>query len=553
MKKSPYFLWQSTQAKAFSEFAESDCVLIQGGTAKAYIITECDDSVAQNAAKDLVNGIEQMTGCRLPFEKYDNAIPIYLGKAALRAAPQLKLPENEGFVLAVSESAVYAVGNDTDPFDGTALAVTAMLGALGFGWFGPDELWKITPKSGDAILPAANLVSQPHFISRRNRVLEQQPQLGKRWGLGGVRSEIEHKYGHFFPPHIYEEKHPEYYALSGGTRSTKHKKWWELCLSNEDVQKGMAEQVCEFFREHPEWKGLSIGQNDGNGEPDSIDYANWCECDACKAFAPTFSDAVLRFSNKVASYVYEEFPDHTLMFYGYFGTYPAPTVKCPEPISPNLQLTLCKECGFTGRIRTNESCTDKDHPPFAENYRQWKSQGLEHIVIYEWNCPGAANPAWKEAFWVQGDVGFDNLKWFYENGVDFVYFDQGPNDSYERRNNVFPLRWPQWYCMAHCCYNTDLEFETVMKDACEKLYGKGADRMLAFYKVLADANAHCRYPHFNWGLPLVGEIYDEQYITLAEEALCAAEKTENLTPPQQERIAAGRAEWEKTKKMALIQ
>lgn len=548
MKRSPYFLWQTDSAPAKLGFAESDCVLVLEGTAKAYTVTEPDDAAARTAAGQFAEHIYKMTGCRLPDSPFEGGTPVYIGRAA-----ELDLPDTEGFALAVGKDAVYAAGNDNDPFTGTAFAVTAMLEALGFGWFGPEELWQKVPQNKTAVLPAVNMISRPHFISRRNRVLEQQYELGVHWGLGGVRSEIEHKYGHFFPPHVYEQTHPEYYALSNGTRATKDKKWWELCLSNEEVQKGMARQVCEFFREHPEWHGYSIGQNDGNGIKDSIDYANWCECEECRKFAPTFSDAVLRFSNKVASLVYEEFPEHTLMFYGYFGTYPAPTVPCPEPISPNLQLTLCKECGFTGKIRTDEACSDAEHPPFAENYRRWKETGLEHIAIYEWNCPGAANPAWKEAFWVQGEVGFDNLKWFYENGVDFVYFDQGPNDSYERRNNAFPIRWPQWYCMAHACYNTSLKFDDVLLDACEKLYGNASSLMFEFYKAMEQANAHCHYPHFNWGLPLVGEIYDDEFIERVEKALCAAENADGICKLQRERIAQQRSEWEKTKNMAKIQ
>lgn len=553
MEKNPYFLWRTETAKAIPGFSESDCALVADGRARAYIVADSLDTAAQNAAKTLADAVEKMTGCRLSFQSFEGGTPVYLGAAALKAAPELTLPDDECFLLAVSKKAVFAAGNDREPFCGTAFSVTAMLEVMGFGWFGPDRLWQVVPDCDTARLPAANFISRPHFISRRNRVLEQEPELGGKWGLGGVKSEIEHKYGSFFPPAVYEQEHPEYYALSGGTRSTQNKKWWELCLSNEEVQRLMAEKVCEFFREHPDWKGLSIGQNDGNGEIDSIDYANWCECENCRKFAPTFSDAVLRFSNKVAALVYQEFPEHTLMFYGYFGTYAAPAEKCREPVSPNLQLTLCKECGFTGKIRTGEACCDDSHPPFAENFRQWKAQGIKHIAIYEWNCPGAANPAWKEALWVQGDVGLDNLKWFYENGVDFVYIDQGPNSSYERVNKPFGVRWMQWYCMARGCYNTSLAFNDIMSDACKKLFGNAAKEMLSFYSVLAQANAHCRYPHFNWGLPLVGEIYDDEYRQLAEKELQRAEAIGSLTPEQTARIAEQRSEWEKTKKMAMIQ
>lgn len=397
MKENPYFLWQTEPIKALPKFAESDCALVKNGSACAYIVAE-SDAVSQNAAAEFSDAIEKMTGCRLPLQSFENGIPVYLGAAAFKAAPELKKIKGEFFSLFVSRNAVFAAGNDAEPFYGTDFSVTAMLEALGFGWFGPGKLWQVFPESGTVILPAANFVSKPHFNSRRNRVLEQEPVLGKKWGLGGIKSEVEHKYGYFFPPDIYEKEHPEYYALSRGTRSTRNKRWWELCLSNEEVQRSMAEKVCAFFREHPEWTGLSIGQNDGNGEPGSIDYANWCECENCRKFAADFSGAVLRFSNKVAALVHKEFPEHTLMFYGYFGTYKAPAEKCPEPISPNLQLTLCKECGFTGKIRTDEACSDEQHPPFAENFRKWKSQGIKHIAIYEWNCPGAANPAWKKRF-----------------------------------------------------------------------------------------------------------------------------------------------------------
>lgn len=552
MQSDPYFLWRTDTTEAISGIAQSDCALVLKGKPVAYLVTEECDSVGSAAATQLNAMLEKMTGCRLPQGSFEGGAPIYIGTAAKKEY-QSDLPEGEAFLLVATEEAVYAFGNDSDPFTGTLFAVNAMLEALGFGFFGPDGLWTVIPESDTAVLPGVNMISRPHFISRRNRVLEFFPALGAKWGLGGVRSEIEHKYASFFPPAQYEKEHPEYYAYSGGTRATEGKRWWELCLSNPEVQKKTAEKVCDFFEKNPGWHGISIGQNDGNGIPGSVDYANWCECEACKAFAPTHSDAVLRFSNLVARRVYEKFPDRTLMFYGYFGTYPSPTVPCHEPISHNLQLTLCKECGFTGKIRTGDACTDSEHPPFDENFRKWKASGLKHIAIYEWNCPGAANPAWKEAFWVQGNIATDNLSWFYENGVDFVYFDQGPNESYERLEDVFSLRWPQWYVTARCCYNTNLDFDSIISYACKLLYGAAAKEMLRFYKCLEKANSNAVTPHFNWGLPLVGEVYNSRISAEISSALKKAESVAGLTSIQRARIEKQRAEWEKTEKMAEIQ
>lgn len=122
MKRSPYFLWQTDSAPAKLGFAESDCVLVLEGTAKAYTVTEPDDAAARTAAGQFAEHIYKMTGCRLPDSPFEGGTPVYIGRAA-----ELDLPDTEGFALAVGKDAVYAAGNDNDPFTGTAFAVTAML------------------------------------------------------------------------------------------------------------------------------------------------------------------------------------------------------------------------------------------------------------------------------------------------------------------------------------------------------------------------------------------------------------------------------------------
>ena len=98
MKRSPYFLWQTDSAPAKLGFAESDCVLVLEGSAKAYTVTEPDDAAARTAAGQFAEHIYKMTGCRLPDSPFEGGIPVYIGRAA-----GLDLPDTEGFALAVGK------------------------------------------------------------------------------------------------------------------------------------------------------------------------------------------------------------------------------------------------------------------------------------------------------------------------------------------------------------------------------------------------------------------------------------------------------------------
>ena len=120
MKENPYFLWQTEPIKALPKFAESDCALVKNGSACAYIVAE-PDAVSQNAAAEFSDAIEKMTGCRLPLQSFENGIPVYLGAAAFKAAPGLKKIKGEFFSLFVSRNAVFAAGNDAEPFYGLRL------------------------------------------------------------------------------------------------------------------------------------------------------------------------------------------------------------------------------------------------------------------------------------------------------------------------------------------------------------------------------------------------------------------------------------------------
>lgn len=509
------------------------------------------------AANDLVANIKSMTGAEIPVvddnqETDGNIILVGASRKTeeLGVKIQKGFPKNEGFRIIASANVLVLAGNDEGDFTGTQYAVTYFLKSIGFGWYGDGSLWTVIPSASTVYATECDIESSPSFASRYTRVNSDAPDVAKRWYMGGYKSEVEHKFGYLFPVEQYYASHPEYYALSKGTHSTDAKRWWQLCLSNKDVQNITAQKCIEYFEEAPSYVGVSIGQNDGDGNPNSFDYANWCECDECKNFAGSFTVAMMKFANIVGDKIKAKCPGKTVMFYAYFPTFEAP--KTMLNASDNVLLMLCKQGGLTRFIRNNNLFNSyMGDSQFSTNFEAWKNLGYKHIAIYEWNCPGAADEAWKDAFWVQGEVFLDNARWFKSKGVEFIKIDQGPNPSYERAVDYWDLRWPLWYVNSIGMYNCELTFEDIMRPACDNLFGEAGELMYRFYKKLNDANKNCGAVNTTWGLPTVGEVYTRDYIIEIDLILSdALEIAEKVGGDVQARVENQYENWKKTKALA---
>lgn len=528
------------------------CVIKSGSVKATIVISDNAGSNVVAAANDLALNLEKMTSKKFQIKTDKEKVSgnkILVGKSKYTDALNLKFPDTypgeEMFQVIASANILVLAGNDAGVYKGSQFAVTYFLEALGFGWFGDDELWQVVPKADTIYATECNIVSKASFSSRYTRLNAAFPTLAARWYLGGELSEIDHKFPIFIPEDMYEE-HPEYFAYSKGTRNPKNKRWWQICLSNTEVQNIVAEKVKQLFNDNPNYTCASIGQNDGNGDPNSSDYANWCECDDCKKFAPNFTEAMIKFANIIGSKIKKDYPGRTINFYAYFPTFEAPQTKID--IEDNVVLLLCKEGGLTRFIRNgNLFNADIGQTQFKDNFLNWKKVGFKNIAIYEWNCPGAASDAWKDMFWVQGEVFLDNLRWFKDNDVKFVFIDQGPNPAYERSADFLDIRWPLWYVSARGMWDHKLTFEEIMLPACRKLYGKAAQSMYEFYKALNDANKNCAAPNYYWALPEPNRFYTSEWVAKADAALEKALEIVEDGSKMQERVENQYQNWLLTK------
>lgn len=133
--------------------------------------------------------------------------------------------------------------------------------------------------------------------------------------LGGKTKwyNFHHSFSDLINPNEYFDTHPEYFSYIDGKRVKEHT---ELCLSNEEVFKICLKRVRQWIKDNPDCKVFSVAQDEWMGH--FIKMA--CECENCKAFDDEHgsqSASIIRFVNRIASALEEEYPDVLIHTFAY--------------------------------------------------------------------------------------------------------------------------------------------------------------------------------------------------------------------------------------------
>lgn len=133
--------------------------------------------------------------------------------------------------------------------------------------------------------------------------------------LGGKTKwyNFHHSFGDLINPNEYFDTHPEYFSEIDGVRVKEHT---ELCLSNEEVFEICLKRVKKWIQDNPECKVFSVAQDEWMGH--FIRMA--CECKDCKAFDDAHgsqSASIIRFVNRIASALEDEYPDVLIHTFAY--------------------------------------------------------------------------------------------------------------------------------------------------------------------------------------------------------------------------------------------
>jgi hypothetical protein len=405
--------------------SHADLTLTSAGKCRCTIVQDPGATAAErNAARILADTLQQTTGATFPIQSSADSIPnrailVGPGAAAAKVFSEILFDElaPEEFVIQTKGNRLLLAGGRPR---GTLYAVSRFLQEqCGVRWWTP---WASRiPDCPTLRIPSLNIRSAPAFEYREPYWYPAfNPEWAVRNGCNGLPAGIPESLGgsimyagfvHTFyplvPPHDHFAKHPEWYSMINGERSTNRA---QLCLTNPQLRDFMVAQVRNRLIDAPEAKIISVSQNDWYGA---------CECPDCKALDDaegSHAGTMLDFVNHVAEKIAAEFPNVAVDTLAYQYTRRPPKTIRPRP---NVIVRLCSiECNF------REPLNHLSNVEFARDIDGW-SRICSRLYVWDYTTDFAhyvqPHPNW----FTLGP----NLRYFESRNVRGV-FEQGAYQSY---------------------------------------------------------------------------------------------------------------------------
>lgn len=475
-----------------SAAAAGDITLVKDG-ATDYVIVVCKDASPseQFAAKDLAAFLQQMSGAEMKIEAEGATVPekaVLLGDGpAVRAlgvgVDAAKLGD-DGFVLkTVGQRLVIAGGHKR----GTMYGAYAVLAKLGCRWWAPGE--STVPQSKTITVPNLDETKVPVLeyrdmiygdLWRGTAPSEDRPEGDAEWWEGrkwmarnhlhasfhempkelapaDMDTAIAHGVLRFIPLEKYKDTHPEFYALVRGKRAAGGQT--QPCWSSEEGAKTAAENVIKMLGEHPNWKIITLGQED---------WGVICECPDCKALVQKHganSALVVTFINRVAAIVTQKYPNVWLNTNAYRWSQKAPKdLVCADSVMITIPPIAC-DYG-----RPLEEGWPQENADYKKDLEDW-AKICKKIYVWDYttNFVHYVMP-WPNFYSIQ-----PNIKFFVDHNVRGV-FEQG---SHTTPNGQFaPLcMWVE----AQAMWDPQADGKALVKEFCLGYYGPKAGPLILDY------------------------------------------------------------------------
>ncbi|MCE9591382.1 MAG: DUF4838 domain-containing protein [Planctomycetes bacterium] len=462
--------------------------LAEGGQTQ-YVITLAADAPVQdrNAAEDLAAHLTQITGTAFPIEKPkagQKGRRIAVGAGAARAAglPAKALAGlgDEGTLMRTLGGDLILTGSGAPIGSrGTLYAVYVFLEeVLGCRW------WTVAashiPKREKLEIPALNRRHVPVFEyreslyrqswetkwcvrNRTNGLWESSGGVPAEWGGHHAYEGFVHTFAGVLVPEAEFADHPEWFALFDGKRTAE-----QLCMSNPEVLEFVTRRVKENLRRNPAATITSVSQNDNHV------YCRCPQCEAVNRSEGSPAGPLLRFVNRVAEAIEEEFPRVAVDTLAYLFSRKPPRTTRPRR---NVIVRLCSfECDFL------HSLDHVNNRAFLRDLRGW-SRLCKRLYVWDYVTNYAhfvmPHPNW----YALGD----NVRIFREHNVRGL-FEQANNSSLG--GEMAEMR--AWV-LSKLLWNPGRDEQTLIAEFLEGYYGRAAMHIDAYMRSIYRAAVAVAY------------------------------------------------------------
>lgn len=433
------------------------------------------------AAKELRYYLGRMTSAPFALEEAtENKPGIYLGDAAGLEVDDLG---TDGFRILTQGNRLCISGGSR----GVIYGVYEFLESLGCRFFTSD--CEKIPTSPELTIGEYDICQTPRMEYREHNYADvtKNPRFAVRCRFNGSFHPIPahmggnmsyawfvHTFDRMVPTELYGKDHPEYYALVDGERVVRNEGRTQLCLTNPEVYEICLASVQNALRENPSARLISISQNDWMGN---------CQCEACRKIdleEGSPAGTLLRFVNRIAEALEEEFPQVIFDTLSYQYTRPAPKITRNRK---NVCVRLCSiESCFAHPFETCDDASrnvirpDGTTSNFITDLRDW-GKICDRMYIWDYTTCFAhyptPHPNWR--------VLQPNLQAMAKNNVRGV-FEQANGAS---RGGV-DFNELRLYLISKLLWDPWCDIERHKREFMEYYYGAAAPALMEYLDLLCD-------------------------------------------------------------------
>ena len=472
-----------------------------GKPAAEIVISAKADETVTAAAEELQLWIEKISGAKLPIVRQEQP-----GKAQIVLDPtaknfpadKAKFKGNDGYSVREKDGRVYLnAGCPKGVLNGVFRMLYKNTDII---WARPDtEIGTVFTKNPDLTLTKTDFIDIPVFRLRGWQMSRKNQSAANFWQMRNCtnwcstsadKRPMKLKYGYemeiggghniasrYISEKKYFQTHPEFFPLQDGQRMRPHafKNLVQLCFTNQEMIDTFIREVDNTIKENPQYINYRIGIEDNH---------NVCHCPEClkpiklpdgktvDPKDPAFrSTQFFLFLNQVARYVAKKYPGKRIRTYAYFFTVVPPAC----PVEQNIDILFCP-------ISKNSKFTlaDEEAKTTRERFLGWTK--LTKNII------------WREYFGLCGDfprpidaVAIPDWRFIYKYGVDRTYSEmRGDFQNTGEPGSSWDVNSLYFWCITQGCWDLNREVKDLRKDFFRRVYGKAADDVEEFYRLIEE-------------------------------------------------------------------